>query len=154
MSAVAPSRSDSHRRTRAIEPLDIAKAVARAAWDSKAQDLVVVDVTGRTSYADYIVLCSSLHARHSAALAEHVIAALKAGHGLRPHHVEGKESGRWVLIDFGDVIVHVFDRTWREHYDLDGLWADAPRVPMAELGLQDAPDLGAVLPQPFSSPAS
>lgn len=125
-----------------------------AAWDSKAQDLVVIDVTGRASYADYIVLCSSLHPRHTSALAQHIAATLKRDHGKLPLGVEGKESGRWVLIDFGDVIVHIFEQSQRQHYDLDGLWADAPRLSMADLGLPDAPDLGAVLPQPFTSPAS
>lgn len=130
------------------------KAAARSAWDSKAQDLVVIDVTGRASYADYIMLCSSLHPRHTAALADGILADLKKNHGKLARGVEGKETGRWVLIDYGDIVIHIFERSQREHYDLDGLWADAPRVPMAELDLPDAPDLGAVLPQPFTSPAS
>lgn len=125
-----------------------------AAWDSKAQDLVVIDVTGRASYADYIVLCSSLHPRHTAALAQHITGILKREHDKLPLGVEGKEAGRWVLIDFGDVIVHIFEQSQRQHYDLDGLWSDAPRLPMADLDLPEAPDLGPILPQPFTSTAS
>ena len=112
---------------------------------------MVIDITGRSSYADFIVVCTGSHARHSSAIAERVVATVKQELDRRPRGVEGQESGRWVLIDYGDIVVHVFERSQRNHYDLDGLWADARRVPLAELGIEDAPTLGAVLPQPFTS---
>lgn len=129
------------------------KAAARAAWDAKAEDIVVIDVTGRISYADHFILCSGQHVRHTAAIADRIVQALREQHGARPLGVEGKEVGRWVLLDYGDFLVHVLDQTSRSHYDLDGLWADAPRLTLAQLGIEPATGGGTITytPQPFST---
>ncbi len=77
--------------------------------------------------ADYIVLCSGSSDRQVRATANYVVDELK-GLGHRPIGVEGLTNGRWVLVDYGDVIFHVFEEDVRRYYDIDGLWADAPRI--------------------------
>ena len=129
------------------------KAAVRAAWDSKAEDIVVIDVTGRVSYADHFVVCTGQHGRHVSAIADRIVGALKQEFGVRPSGVEGKETGRWVLVDYGDFIIHVFERTQRGYYDLDSLWADAPRLSLRELGIDDAPPGPRIEPLPFSTQA-
>lgn len=129
------------------------KAAARAAWDTKAEDIAVIDVTGRVSYADHLILCSGQHVRHTGAIADKIAQSLREQFGVRPTGVEGKEVGRWVLLDFGDFLIHVFDRSSRSHYDLDGLWADAPRLSHADLGIESAGGGSTITyaPQPFST---
>jgi ribosome-associated protein len=93
----------------------------------KAQDVVVLDLRGLCEATDYFVIASGTSDTHVRALAEHVIEAMR-GAGRRPHHVEGLPAGRWVLLDFVDVVVHVFHPTLRQFYQLERLWADAPAV--------------------------
>jgi len=102
-------------------------ACAEACEDKKATDIVVLDVRKLTSIADYFVLCSATNERQSRAIADDLRVSLKE-QGVRELGIEGVRDGRWVLQDFGDVVVHVFHETQREFYDLDGLWADARRV--------------------------
>lgn len=130
-----------------IDTLERVKAAARAASEAKAEDIAVIDITGRASYADHIILCSARHARHTGAVATRIAESLKRDHRCIPLGTEGKQSGRWVLIDYGDFIVHVFEQAQRLHYDLDGLWADAPRIPLAEVGI-DAEGDAAPTPVP------
>ena len=108
--------------------------------DKKAQDVRVLDVKGRTSICDALVLATGSHARHVSALATGVMKAWKDAKGGRPLGVEGTETGRWVLLDLGDTVVHLFDGPMRGHYDLDGLWVDARMVSFEELGV-DAPEV-------------
>jgi len=93
----------------------------------KAQGLVVLDLRGLCDATDYFVIASGTSDTHVRALADSVVAALRKN-GERPHHVEGRPSGRWVLLDFVDFVVHVFHPTLREFYQLERLWADAPAV--------------------------
>jgi ribosome-associated protein len=100
---------------------------ARAALEKKAETVVVLDLRGVSGYTDYLVIGSGQSDRQLEAIAEGVEKELKtAGHRLVGS--EGQRGGRWVLLDFGDVVVHVFHQEDRGHYDLEGLWADAPRV--------------------------
>jgi ribosome-associated protein len=104
----------------------LAMLLAKAALDKKAEDVTVYDVRGLSSYADYLVIMTSESDRQSAAVADHVDDVLeKAGHNKVA--VEGYETGTWIIVDYGDVVAHVMARATREFYDLDGLWADAPR---------------------------
>jgi ribosome-associated protein len=106
---------------------DTALAVARAGLDKKAEDVLVFDVRGLSSYADYLVLMSADSDRQAGAIADHVDQQLKeAGHSKIA--VEGYETGTWIIVDYGDVVIHVMGRETRSFYDLEGLWADAPRV--------------------------
>jgi ribosome-associated protein len=116
--APAPGQPDLSRET--------AVAVARAGLDKKAEAVTVYDVRGLSSYADYLVLMTADSDRQASAIADNVDAQMRAA-GLPKLAVEGYESGRWIIVDYGDVVAHVMSRESREFYDLDGLWADAPR---------------------------
>lgn len=105
----------------------LARRIAGLALDKKALDVTLVDVRGKTSYADYFVIASGESDRQVAAIAEHIETTLKAEKGLRTVGTEGRETGNWVLLDYGDVVVHLFYSEQRAFYDLDGLWADARR---------------------------
>ncbi len=101
--------------------------IARLAADKKALDVVVLDVRGLASYAEYFVLMTAESEPQLNAIADHIEEQMKV-QGERPLGIEGARGGRWVLIDFGDVVAHVFYQDTRGFYDLEGLWADAPRV--------------------------
>jgi ribosome-associated protein len=103
-----------------------AVAIAQAGLDKKAEDVTVLDVRGLAGYADYFVVMTADSDRQSAAIADNVEERMKAL-GVSKVSVEGYETGRWVLLDYGDVLAHVMNRESREFYDLEGLWADAPR---------------------------
>lgn len=109
------------------EAQQMALAAAAAALDKKAMGVEIIDVAGKVDYADYLVLMTGHADRHVAAIAEAVDEALgKAGwHAIS---IEGLPRGQWVLIDFVDIVVHVFLAETRSLYDLDGLWMDARRV--------------------------
>ncbi|HTP28448.1 MAG TPA: ribosome silencing factor [Anaeromyxobacteraceae bacterium] len=115
---VAAGRSDA-ARSRAFD-------IARAGLDKKAEDVLVLEVRGLTSYADYFVLMTVDSERQAAAVADSVHETLKQ-QGATKVGVEGYGSGRWVLLDYGDVVAHVLSREARSFYDLEGLWADATR---------------------------
>jgi ribosome-associated protein len=106
------------------------RVVLEAAQDVKAEDLVALDVSELSSFADVFVVCSGRSDRQVRAIADSVEAATKAA-GEPPLGVEGYGEGRWVLIDLDDVIVHVFTPETRERYDIERLWSDAPRLPVA-----------------------
>ncbi len=109
------------------ESLALAKTAIAAALDKKAVEPVLIDVTGRASYADFIAVVSGKSDRQVDAIAEGVSDAL-ASSGRRPLGREGARNGRWVLLDFGDLVVHVFYHPLREVFDIESLWIDAPRV--------------------------
>jgi ribosome-associated protein len=104
---------------------------AEAALDKKAVDLVVLDVRGLTSIADYLVICTGRSDRQVQAIAQAVDEQLRT-HGARPSSIEGMTRGQWVLIDYTDVIVHVFYKPVREFYDLERMWEHAPDVQLPE----------------------
>jgi ribosome-associated protein len=109
----------------------LARKVAQLLSDKKALDIVILDVRGMTSYADYFVVASGESDRQVSAMAEHVLVKVKAEDGVRPIGTEGTETGQWVLLDFGEVVAHLFLAEMRAHYDLEGLWADARREKVA-----------------------
>lgn len=92
--------------------------------DKKAEQLVALDVHELTSYADTLVIAGGTSDRHARSIADGVVEAARA-HGEKALGVEGYDEGRWVLIDLGDVIVHVFQAEVRQEYDLERLWNDA-----------------------------
>ena len=104
-----------------------AQLSAQAGLDKKAEDVRILDVRGLASYTDFLVLMSAASERQVNAVADAVDDQLrKAGH--RPIGVEGQAAGNWILIDAGDVVVHVFLSEARGFYDLDSLWSDAKRL--------------------------
>jgi ribosome-associated protein len=119
----------------------LARAVAEAAWDTKARNVRVIDVRGLTSYTDYLVVCHGTSQRPTASIAEHVIDELRPLK-FRPIGIEGQEQAEWVLVDFGDVILHAFTEPFRLEYPIESIFGDAPRLPLdAPADLED-PDFG------------
>ncbi len=110
----------------------LAQLVANAALDKKALNLVVIDVRGRSSYTDVLVLASGTSDRHVEAIAQGAVTELKREHEHFALGVEGLREGQWALVDFGDVILHVFHQFTRDVYCLEELWADAPRIEIEE----------------------
>ena len=107
-----------------LDRLSKASVVAEAALDRKAEAVVALDVREVVSFADTFVLATGNSSRHARAIADSIEAAVSArGEGLLG--VEGYQEGRWVLMDLGDVIVHIFQQEVREKYDLERLWSDA-----------------------------
>jgi ribosome-associated protein len=99
----------------------------KAVLERKAEEVVAMDVRALTSVADAFIICSGRSNRQVTAIAESVQRSLKE-QGIRPLSVEGKSEGQWVLMDYGDVVIHIFYETVRGFYDLDGLWRDAGKV--------------------------
>lgn len=121
LSAIDPARARSH----AQDAESTARRAAEAALDKKADDVVMVDLRGKSTYADFLVICSGTNERQLEAVADSVEKSLREA-GQHLIGAEGGRGGRWVLLDFGDVVVHVFHQEERAYYDLEGLWSDAP----------------------------
>ena len=107
---------------------ELALQVAEAALDKKAARIEVIDVRGKVDYTDYVVVMSGRSDRQVAAIARGIEEDLKLKHGARCSGVEGLPQGNWVLLDFGDVVAHIFHQDTRGYYDLEALWLDADRV--------------------------
>lgn len=118
----------------------LATGLAAAALNKKAQDVVILDLRGLVDYTDCFVLATGSNPRQARAIADAAREWARVAHGLSPVGTEGRESARWILVDFGEVVVHVFDGPMRGFYDLDGLWADAPRLPIPEVEGAADPD--------------
>ncbi len=104
-------------------------AAVAAALEKKALEPVLLDVHELASYTDYILVVSGRSDRQVMAISDGIIEAL-AREKARPLGTEGQKGGQWTLLDFGDVIVHVFYHPIRDFYDLESFWVDAPRVPL------------------------
>jgi ribosome-associated protein len=114
----------------------------------KAQRLVVLDVSALTSYADYFLICSGRSNRQVTAIAEHLKKTLKQ-RALAPISTDGIKEGQWALLDYGNVIIHVFYESVREFYDLEGLWADAARVRTPAMEAYEEVELGGPVDEEF-----
>lgn len=115
-------RSSETARTKVLQTEELAKYLARLIDEKKGQDIIIFDLKGTSPITDYFVICTGLSEIHNRTIAESLIEYEKA------NHIEGLESGNWVLIDFIDVIVHVFLKETRQFYGLGRLWGDAPQV--------------------------
>ena len=107
---------------------ELALKVAEAGLDKKAGNIEIIDVQGKVDYTDYVVVMSGRSDRQVAAIARGIEEDLKHKYGSRCSGVEGLPQGNWVLLDFGDVVAHIFHQDTRGYYDLEGLWLDADRV--------------------------
>jgi ribosome-associated protein len=114
-----------------ISSWDKTLLATRSALEKKAHDLAVFEVRELTSIADYFIICSGRSDRQVQSIAQGIEEDLRRA-GLTPLSIEGAARGHWVLMDFCDVIVHIFYEPVRRFYDLDGLWGDAPRVELPE----------------------
>ena len=96
--------------------------------NKKAEDITILDVRKISSITDYFVICTGTSEPHLRAIVDEITDKLREEHALRPRAMDGTLQTAWVVLDFFDVIVHVMRADVREHYDLEGLWGDAPRV--------------------------
>jgi ribosome-associated protein len=109
-----------------MTPEEIAAATAAYASDRKALEIVQLDLRGIIGYTDYFVICSGRTDRQTKAIHDAIHQGMKSEHGLLPRRVEGLTQGRWILMDYLDVVVHVFTPDTREYYRLEQLWGEAP----------------------------
>ena len=135
------SPTDLRRGASPIEPLQQALMLAEAALDKKSKNPVLLEVTNLVSYADYLLILTGTSAPHVQAIAQGCLDAVK-GAGQKLYSKEGMRSARWVLLDFGDVVAHVFQPDERLYYDLETLWIEAPRVDIP--GADDATELAPI----------
>ncbi len=105
---------------------ELASAVAHFAEDRKALDIVQLDLRGIIGYTDYFVICSGRSERQTKAIHDAIHEGMKSKYGRLPERVEGVSGARWILLDYLDVIVHVFTPETREYYRLEQLWGEAP----------------------------
>ena len=103
------------------------RIAVNAADDKKAGDLVILDISKITSFANYFLLCTGDSSRQMQAIADEVEKQLKAS-GIRPSHVEGYQNSEWILLDCMDLVIHIFSRNARAFYDLERLWRDAIKM--------------------------
>ena len=110
-----------------LEPKDIARIAVEVASNKQASDILMLDLHGHASFADYFVICSAGSTRQISSITNDLERTLR-DRGVRAHHREGADSSGWVLVDFGDVIAHIFSPETRAYYDLEGAWSAAPQV--------------------------
>jgi len=113
----------------------LAAAAAKVALDNKGEDVMVLDICGQTAEFDLFVLATGSSRRQLHAISEQIDDVLEKEMGDRRMGIEGYQESRWIVLDYGSVVVHLFDEDTREYYDLETLWADGKRIPLEELGL-------------------
>lgn len=121
--APAPERKEPPSKRTAL-------AIADAGLEKKAVNIQIIDVYGKVDYADYLVVMSGRSDRQVSALARGIAEDVERNIGEKCYGIEGLPEGAWVLMDFGDVVVHIFHDDVRGYYDLESLWIDAARVPV------------------------
>lgn len=112
----------------------LALAAARVAEETRGTAIQVLDLRHVTDVFDYFVIATGTSRRQMHAMADEIKQALKQSHRDTPRGVEGYEDGRWIVMDYGDVVVHLFDAESREYWDIEHLWGDAKQVPVAAAG--------------------
>ena len=111
----------------AIQPIDKTKLCLKIIQERKALDPIMFDVGQLSSFTDYFLIASGNSSRQVQAITRHLRKRMRE-EGFRTYGIEGEQEGHWVLMDYGDVVVHLFYQPYREFYDLEGLWVEAPRV--------------------------
>lgn len=112
----------------------LALAAARVAEETRGTDIRILDLRGITPVFDYFVIATGSSRRQMHAMADEIEATLKKEHRDRKRGGEGYEEGRWIVLDYGDVMVHLFDAEAREYWDIEHLWSDAKQVPVPSAG--------------------
>lgn len=127
--------------SRAVRPLGkdygrkLATEAARVAIDNNGSNVMVIDVCEQSAEFDFFVLATGTSRRQLHAISEQIDDALEKDLGDKRMGIEGYEESRWIVLDYGSVVVHLFDDDTREYYDLESLWADGVSVPLSDLGL-------------------
>jgi ribosome-associated protein len=109
-----------------MQPADLVAEIARLAADKKAIDVVELDLRGVLGYTDYFLICSGNTGRQAKAVQDGIAEGLKREHGTLPRRVEGSAEAGWILMDYLDVVVHIFTPETRDFYRLEQLWGEAP----------------------------
>jgi ribosome-associated protein len=112
---------------------ELAREIAALADDKKAIEIVALDLRGVLGYTDYFVICSGNTERQAKAIHDGIHQGLKDAHGLIPRRVEGASQARWILMDYFDVVVHVFNPDARAFYRLEQLWGEAPELDLSDV---------------------
>ena len=128
ISTLSLSASTLDRPNRSYET---ALAAVRAAADNKGKDIVVLDMRGQTAIFDYFVIVTVATRRQLHAMSEEIDHVIEKQLGDHRLGIEGYEESHWILLDYGDVVIHLFDENTRKYYDLESLWGDATRVDLA-----------------------
>lgn len=113
----------------------LATAAAQVAIDNNGMDITVLDVSEQSAEFDFFVLATGSSRRQLHAISEQTDDALEKGLGEIRSGIEGYRESSWIVLDYGNVVIHLFDEETREYYDLESLWADGKRIPLEELGL-------------------
>jgi ribosome-associated protein len=122
----------------AMTPETILAAIIEMAFDRKAEEIVSLDLRAMSGFADYFLICSGRSDRQCRAIHDAIHLGMKSDLGLLPSRVEGVSEGRWILMDYLDVVVHVFTPETRERYRLEQLWGEAPSTRPQEPASTDA----------------
>jgi ribosome-associated protein len=109
------------------ESLDRAKIIAAVALDGLAEDAVILDMRRVASFCDFFVICEGRSPLHVEAIHDRIVEETSR-HGFAPYHREGGRNATWIVLDYGDIVVHIFDERTRAFYDLEALWADAGQI--------------------------
>jgi len=110
----------------------LATLCAEIAGNKKAENTIALDLRGISSFTDFFVICSGTSEPHLKAIANEIQEKLKQDHNVRPQAVDGFPMSQWIVIDYTDVIVHIFHENKRGYYSLEDLWSDAPRLKLPE----------------------
>lgn len=127
--------------TRAIRPhgiegaRKIAAEAARVAIENNGSDVLVLDISGQSAEFDFFVIATGTSRRQLHAISEQIDDALEKGMGDQRMGIEGYQESSWIVLDYGSLVVHLFDEDTREYYDLESLWADGTVIPLQDLGL-------------------
>jgi len=108
-----------------IEAVDLAREIVNLIADKKGENIVLLDIRERTLIADYFVICSGSSERQLKAIVDGISEEVKKAYGIYPRYVEGNSQTGWVIIDYGDIMVHAFSPDVRTYYDLEGFWREA-----------------------------
>jgi ribosome-associated protein len=125
LQCLRPERTDGSRGGSTLEAIDLARAIVDAVEDKKAEDIVLLDLRPDAIIADFFVICNGLSDRQLRALTDNVREVIKEKYGKLPFSVEGTPESGWMLMDYGDVVLHAFIEAKRRYYDLEGLWRSA-----------------------------
>lgn len=113
-----------------MNPIDIARNASQAAADKKASRCVIMDLRGISDMADFQFICSGDNDRQTRAIADAIEEKCKASGNLKPVAIEGKQSGNWILMDYGSTLIHIFCNPVRDFYALESLWPNAKMITM------------------------
>lgn len=126
----SPSTNNSPRTASSLQ---LALAAVRTAAENRGQHLVVMDLRELTSFFDYFVIATGASRRQLHAMSEEIDRVLEKELGDRRLGIEGYQESRWILLDYGNVVIHLFDAESRDFYDLENLWAEAPQVDLSDV---------------------